>query len=322
MSLTKLQLIENLVGERDRSQLVKLADNNSKESLTLDSMAKAEVIANSDPYLLDNQNLLLSYYREIKESWGSRVINRIKSKHKLNLRQKLDRCLLAVMAARHKIETDSSLYLGQTCSIENNVIEAKVLPPSPTELELAAKVKELEKQLEASNAIAVEAKTLSDRLERQLEQTNNQLNKQVKLNIIVATDRLLPAGPPLNGVQESPTFKILGSPTTKTQLEHNYRVLEDKLLNKVNQYRKEIKELRLHPDLSDKDDEDWSETIANYRNLKDEAIEKLNLVKSLYSLHHDNWDLLKPTIPISDEELQMRMNSEIPHGWTIKSFWE
>ncbi len=284
-------------------------DKKSKDSNLARSLKaeKLQIIANSDPYLLENQDLLLSYYREIKSSWSSAIVNRIKQQHKLNLRQKLDRCILAVMAAQEKIEFTPTVANSITSKPIRETIPT-IPTPSTVELELAARVEELERQLEATS--------------EQLTQTNTQLNKQVKLNIIVATDRLLPAGPPLNGIEESPTFKVLGSPTTLTQLEHNYRVLEGKLLDKVNKYRREIKELRLHPDLSQDNDEDWSETIANYRNLKDEAIERLNLVKSLYNLHHENWDLLKPTIPISDEEKAARMNAPIKNGWTAASFWE
>jgi len=281
----------------------------SKEGLDNNDLAKSllteklQIIANSDPYLLENQTLLLGYYTEIKQTWATAIVNRIKAKHKLNLRQKLDRCILAVMAAREKIQFESDAAAksrsGFFCS-----------PPPEGEIaisepELAAKVEQLERQLEQKA--------------QQLEKTNNRLNNQVKLNIIVATDRLLPAGPPLNGVQESPMMKIIGSPTTMTELEHNYRVLEERLLDNINNYRYRVKDLLLGKE----SEFYWNEaTIDDYRLQKDEAIERLNLVKSIYSLHRENWDLLKPTIPISDEELKARMNGKIPYGWSPESFWE
>jgi len=190
------------------------------------------------------------------------------------------------------------------------------------EAELLSKQKELEaisQQLEERSQQLEQESAQRICLERQLEASNNQLNKQVKLNIIVATDRLLPAGPPLNGVQESPMMKIIGSPTTITELEHNYRVLEDRLLEKISDCRQVIKDRLLAiEDVGGNWDRD---SIEDYRKKKDDAIERLNLVKSIYNLHRENWDLLKPTIPISDEELSARMNAKIPNGWTIESFW-
>jgi len=298
--MSALKLNSSQIVGNDFESGADLENHNLAKSFSIE---KLQTIAKCDPYLIENQTLLLAYYKEVKKTWATAIVNRIKQQHKLNLRQKLDRCILAVMAAREKIQfkTDAAAKsrTGFFCS-----------PPPEgeggiSEPELAAKVEQLERQLEQTSA--------------ELEKTNNRLNNQVKLNIIVATDRLLPEGPPLNGVEESPMMKILGSPTTLTKLELNFEILKKRLKNKIDNYRAAIKELLLS-----EDNEKYcvEEIIEDYRQLKNEAVKRLKLVNSIYSIHRDNWDLLKPTIPISDEELQARMNGKIPHGWSPESFWD
>lgn len=257
---------------------------------------KVQLIANSDPYLFDNQELLLQYYQEIKNNWSPAIVKRIKEQHKLNLRQKLDRCILAVMAARSKIEFVTVPSLD-----------------SP-EHELQARISQLSQQLEATNAQLVAS-------QRRLIKTNNQLNNQIKLNIIFAADRLLPAGPPLNGIQEAPFMKLLGSPTTITELERNYDALDNKLQDEINSYRREIIEMRLHPDLSS-EDEDYSNIIEEYTKKKKDTIARKDLLRSTYNIVEKNWDVLKPTIPIEKELLELFMKGEIVGGWSVETFYQ
>ncbi len=147
--------------------------------------------------------------------------------------------------------------------------------------------------------------------------------------MIIAADRLLPSGPPLNGVQKCPAMQILGEPTTKTELESNYRQLKGHLETKITQYKLDIHKLDIHPDSLDEsnsDNKQFDRYIAEIQDTRN----KLNLVKSLYQLYSDNWNILKPTIPrryadpasrIADEDYQRRMNQKIPHGWSVESFW-
>ncbi|MGF1485924.1 MAG: hypothetical protein ACFBSE_02305 [Prochloraceae cyanobacterium] len=179
----------------------------------------------------------------------------------------------------------------------------------------------LSKQLELE-ATSQQLEERSQQLEKESAQRiclEQQLIKQVKLNLIVATERLLPAGPPLNGVQDSPMMKLVGSPTTVTELEHNYRILEKKWLDRITQYNEEIKQLLL----GEESGKYWNQdTIDLYSKKKRDAIDRYKLIKSTYKLLATNWDLLKPTIPINDEEYSRRMNAKIPNGWTPASFWE
>ena len=287
-------------------------ENYLSESL---SREKLQIIANSDPYLLDNQVLLLGFYTEIKKTWPSAIVNRIKTLHKLNLRQKLDRCILAVAAATEKIARSTKI----TALADTQINDSPTVPDSNQPSALVAKVKQLERLLETTSVRLVETEDRLLETTTELEHSKNQLNKQIKLNIIVATDRLLPQGLPLNGVQNSPAMKIMGSPTTLTRLELNYRILDKKWLDKIKQYNEWIKELLL----GEESEKYWNqETIDLYSQKKREAVERYKLIRSIYELLAPNWDVLKPTIPISDEEKAARMNGKIPHGWSPESFWE
>ena len=115
-------------------------------------------------------------------------------------------------------------------------------------------------------------------------------------------------------------MQILGEPTTKTELESNYRQLKENLETKITQYKLDIHKLDIHPDSLDEsnsDNKQFDRYIAEIQDTRN----KLNLVKSLYQLHSDNWNILKPTIPIADSDYQRRMNQKIPHGWSVESFW-
>ncbi|MDJ0718479.1 MAG: hypothetical protein QNJ54_30345 [Prochloraceae cyanobacterium] len=116
-----------------------------------------------------------------------------------------------------------------------------------------------------------------------------------------------------------PAMQILGEPTTKTELDSNYRQLKGHLETKITQFKGDIHNLAIHPDAQSEEinDKQFDRYIAQINDTRN----KLNLVKSLYQLHSDNWNILKPTIPIADSDYQRRMNQKIPHGWSVESFW-
>ncbi len=92
----------------------------------------------------------------------------------------------------------------------------------------------------------------------------------------------------MNGSEESPAMRILGSPKTLTELEANYREL--------------IK--REHPDVSP-----FSEEIA---------INRFAYVRSLYRITREHWQVLKPTATITAAELEKRMKAPVP--FAVESF--
>ena len=125
--------------------------------------------------------------------------------------------------------------------------------------------------------------------EEQLQQQEEQLKQSENFSVLLLTNRLLAPGLPLNGTEESPAMRVLGSPKTITELEANYREL--------------IK--REHPDVSPFD--------------QDVAIERFAYVRSLYRITRNNWEVFKPTAVISKEQLQARMNAPVP--FCPESFW-
>ncbi len=84
-------------------------------------------------------------------------------------------------------------------------------------------------------------------------------------------------------------MRVLGSPKTLTELDCNYRYL--------------IK--REHADVS--------------RFPKPVAIERFGYLRSLYRITRENWEVLKPTAVISKEQLEVRMNANLPYA--PESFW-
>ena len=262
-----------------------------------------QIIASSDPFLARNEDLLIGHYELVKRTWSKAKLNNLKQLHDLNLRQKFDRCLLAVKAAEIQLQH----YPTSTPEIDRQ------LKPQDSTTVLTSE--------EATVAQTQELNTKIEELEAQLEKQKNQYDRQVKLNLIIAADRLLPSGPPLSGVQKCPAMQILGEPTTKTELDSNYRQLKGHLETKITQYKLDIHKLDIHPDSLDEsnsDNKQFDRYIAEIQDTRN----KLNLVKSLYQLHSDNWGILKPTIPIADSDYQRRMNQKIPHGWSVESFWE
>ncbi len=65
---------------------------------------KLQIIASSDPFLARNEDLLIGHYELVKRTWSKAKLNNLKQLHSLNLRQKFDRCLLAVKAAEIQLQ--------------------------------------------------------------------------------------------------------------------------------------------------------------------------------------------------------------------------
>ncbi|MDJ0717860.1 MAG: hypothetical protein QNJ54_27175, partial [Prochloraceae cyanobacterium] len=241
---------------------------------------KLQIITSLDPFLARNEDLLIGHYELVKRTWSKAKLNNLKQLHDLNLRQKFDRCLLAVKAAEIQL---------QHYPTSKPEVDRQLEPQNSTNVLTSE---------EATLARTDELNTKIEELEAQLEKQKNQYDRQVKLNLIIAADRLLPSGPPLSGVQKCPAMQILGEPTTKTELDSNYRQLKENLETKITQFKGDIHNLAIHPDAQSEEinDRQFDRYIAQINDTRN----KLNLVKSLYQLHSDNWNILKPTIPIAD----------------------
>ncbi len=125
--------------------------------------------------------------------------------------------------------------------------------------------------------------------EEQLQQQEEQLKQSENFSFLLLSHRLLAPGLPLNGAENTPAMRVLGSPKTLTELDCNYREL--------------IK--REHPDVSP-----FPKAVA---------IERFGYLRSLYRITRENWDTLKPTAVISKEQLETLMNAPVP--FDINSFW-
>ena len=159
----------------------------------------------------------------------------------------------------------------------------------PTFPELEAPLNPISSQLQIAIEQIQELESQLKEKERQLEQKKQKLEESNNFSVLLLTNRLLPPGLPLNGTQESPAMRILGSPTTVTELEANYREL--------------IK--REHPDVSPFGEE--------------EAINRFAYVRSLYRITREHWQVLKPTAVIKKGELETRMKAPVP--FDPESFW-
>ncbi|MDJ0678858.1 MAG: J domain-containing protein, partial [Xenococcaceae cyanobacterium MO_167.B52] len=125
--------------------------------------------------------------------------------------------------------------------------------------------------------------------EEQLQQQEEQLKQSENFSFLLLTHRLLAPGLPLNGTENTPAMRVLGSPKTLTELDCNYREL----------IKKEHPDVSLFP--------------------QDVAIERFGYLRSLYRITRENWEVLKPTAVISKEQLEVRMNATMP--FEVDSFW-
>ena len=221
----------------------------------------------------------------------------------LKLTSKLNRCRFAIAAARFQLKE-----LQVTTEVTDVDIESTKNNESCSSIPTINRayeeiVKQLEKQLKIqSSSIKLLESNLSDKdlqleaskseleaKEAELEEQSQHLNQIENFSILLLAHRILAPGLPLNGTEESPAMRVLGSPKTKTELEANYREL--------------IK--REHPDASPHE----SET----------ARKRFQFVRSLYRITRQYWEVLKPTAVITREDYNTRMNAKQP--FDPSSFW-
>ncbi len=297
-------------------ELQQLAINQTLNSRTL------SIVANLNPCLAENETLLISYYKRVRATWSNSAIKTVQKATGLKLTNKLNRCQFAIEAAKQELQfiqaeiESTNSYLEQEqllftserisselpnitffpeepCSQEQERQLAPQERTSGTPPEPKHECKETSNPVDSQLQIAFEQiEKLSSQLkekERQLEQKEQQLEQSSNFSVLLLTNRLLAPGLPLNGTEESPAMRILGSPKTLTELEANYREL--------------IK--REHPDVSP-----FPST---------EAIERFAYVRSLYRITREHWQQLKPTAVITETELKKRMIAPVP--FAPESFW-
>ncbi|MDJ0593991.1 MAG: J domain-containing protein [Pleurocapsa sp. MO_226.B13] len=285
------QLEERQALDNSRSQEFEL-------SSTQVSSRILQILINLNPCLSESETLLLSYYKRVRATWSASAIKTVQKATGLKLTNKLNRCRFAIAAAKFQLQWSQSPRAG-----DNYNLERKQLPVSSERkieelpnINSGATFPEVEdssnpvySQLQNAIEQIEELESQLQEKERQLEQKKQKLEESKNFSVLLLTNRLLPAGLPLNGTEESPAMRILGSPLTLTELEANYREL--------------IK--REHPDVSP-----FPST---------EAIERFAYVRSLYRITREYWQQLKPTAAIAEAELKKRMIAPVP--FAPESFW-
>ncbi len=268
-----------------------------------DNVRFLEVIANLNPCLAEDETLLLSYYNKVKTTWSSSAIKSLQKETGLKLTSKLNRCRFAIAAAKFQltdlqltsfnidVDIDPTSKLSTSCEVtaydagRDEIV--KQLEAQLLDSEKQLKIKSEEVQLLESQLLNTQEEL--EVKEEQLEEQSEQLNQIENFSILLLTHRLLAPGLPLNGTEESPAMRILGSPKTRTELEANYREL----------IRRE------HPDVSVHEE--------------DVARARFSYLRSLYRITRDYWEVLKPTAVITPEELRRRMTAKVP--FDPSSFW-
>ena len=266
-----------------------------------------QILANLNPCLAENETFLLSYYKRVRATWSNSAIKAVQKATGLKLTNKLNRCQFAIEAAKQELQFMQTESQEINCYLEGEELPAtsyQVIAelPSITSNQVEGFKIEEERQLdikeqwqiaqEQIHKLELQLKKQEEQLEQkqqQLEQEKQQLEQSKNFSVLLLTNRLLAPGLPLNGTEESPAMRILGSPKTLTELEANYREL--------------IK--REHPDVS---------PFA-----QDEAINRFAYVRSLYRITREHWHHLKPTATITKKMLEKRMKAPVP--FSPESFW-
>jgi len=220
-----------------------------------------EEITSLNPAHKQAIDTLLSFYQFVRSTWTASAIAQLKQTHDLDLRRKQDRLQLAHFAAREELDFARSLPSGVSpvadLPQENNCQQDTTFQQATPE---------------------VETESSSDKYAR-LE----------KFTLLLLTGRILPSGPPLNGTQDAPAMRVLGSPKTLTELDANYKQL-------VKHH---------HPDVSPF--------------CAEEAQARFTYIRKLYQLTRRCWDKLKPTATITQQTLQQRLQARVPYS--PESFW-
>ena len=290
--------------EKPEEKMMKLQQLEINQTLNSRTLS---LLANLNPCLAENESLLLSYYKRVRATWSNSAIKTVQKATGLKLTNKLNRCQFAIEAAKQEWQ-----FVQQQTQEINCYLEGEELPatsyqviaelPSITSFQVEGFKIEEERQLEPKeqwqiaqeqiHKLSAQLKEKEGQLEQkqqQLEQEKQQLEQSKNFSVLLLTNRLLAPGLPLNGTEESPAMRILGSPKTLTELEANYREL--------------IK--REHPDVSPFAEE--------------EAINRFAYVRSLYRITREHWQSLKPTATITKKMLKKRMKAPVP--FEPESFW-
>ncbi len=275
-------------------ELQQVETNQTLNSRTL------SILINLNPCLAENETLLLSYYKRVRATWSNSAIKVVQKATRLKLTSKLNRCQFAIEAAKQELQfmqpesQEINCYLeGEELPVANNHIVEEL--PSITSFQVAKLEIEEEEQLDTQKQLQIaqeqihKLETQLKEKEEQLEQEKQQSEQSKNFAVLLLTNRLLAPGLPLNGTEDSPAMRILGSPKTLTELEANYREL--------------IK--REHPDVS---------PFA-----PEEAINRFAYVRSLYRITREHWHHLKPTATITKKMLEKRMKAPVP--FSPDSFW-
>ncbi|MGK7873376.1 MAG: hypothetical protein AB4426_08695 [Xenococcaceae cyanobacterium] len=268
---------------------------NNKLNMVLQQLNRSDLVflANLNPRQRDSETLLLDFYKKIKSSWSSSALRNFRKETGLKLTNNINRCEFARLAALAELEfieksaelnVEKGVVLPETESLQNDT-ETEL----PSQIELEGVLSTTQKQLKEASEKVKQLENQLEVKEQELQAKEHKLEKTENFSFLLLTNRLLTPGEPLNGTEESPGMRVLGSPKTLTELEANYREL--------------IK--REHPDVS--------------AHSPDLATRRFMYVRSLYRFTRKHWEKLKPTAPISSSELSRRMKASTPYS--PESFW-
>lgn len=253
-------------------------------------LEQLQVIGNLNPRLAKDGDSLLKYYQEIKSTWTPGAIDALKSETGLSLKSRFNRCQFAHFAALSEIERIKQQF--DYVSIPPSAKNSEGTTTENTKvIDFIALRAEKELKVALSRIAALEVQVMEQQAELEkdalvLSQKEAELSSVKDLNLLIL---MLPPGPPLNGTELCPSLKVLGSPTTKTQLKHNYRQL----------IAREHPDISIHP--------------------PDVAVKRYIYVQQLYYYYERNWDKLKPTRKISQKHYQLLMNATT--DFPTESFW-
>ena len=248
----------------EATQFIEAENNFNRESL--------KVISKLNPCLAEDEILLLSYYKQVRNTWSSSAIKNLKDAEGLKLTNKLNRCKFAIAAARLQLQFVSSDCGEQVTYATGKSKEfpfGEVPEDNPFSESLTgtdkSNISPFQVEVLESEALQI-AKEQIQLLESQLkekeeviEQQEKQLKQSENFSFLLLSHRLLAPGLPLNGTENTPAMRVLGSPKTLTELHANYREI--------------LK--REHPDVSP-----FS---------LDVAIERFAYVQSLYKITREHY---------------------------------
>ena len=187
------------------------------------------ILINLNPCLAEDEALLLSYYKRVRATWSNSAIKTVQKATGLKLTNKLNRCQFAIEAAKQEL-----LFIQTEIESVNCYLDPDQLPvnSSQTSLELpevtSFQIEELEReenqqkdireQLQIAEAQIKELEWQLKEKQEQLNAEKQQLEQSKNFSMLLLANRLLSPGLPLNGTEESPAMRILGSPKTLTEL--------------------------------------------------------------------------------------------------------